>query len=462
MSIKGSAHSSLAQYPQTSGRQHCSAISTNIQSQERIKSKVVNIPKPPTQPNLRPSLVTMRIGFNILSTILHSFGSRKIKSSSHNTHLPNIFARRDPHATARSAKLRAARSTGRIRNGRTADPVHGGTKAHRRGAPRPLRRCNSVIILRPRTQPQPQPQLPGAYGPEPSFVVPSFPGVDDRQLTSLVQQKLFLDALYAGRQTLLRAKEERREAAKAQKRAEDEEYARLLERDSRNAREAQRRAEDEEYARLLEEDARKAREARRRAEEEEFKRLLEEDRRRAQEAQRRAEAEEAARRERERLEEERRRRAEQEEFVERERRERERQEREQEQQYKKAEAQAESALVERLRVYEETWAMLRSNIAGMKPLHFCDIPWPVFGDVRSGIDVTEERVREFVGHPLHEYMRTPGGGQTKATRLELLRWHPDKFNGKVLNRVVEPDRKAVQDAAAHIVHILNELGAGKQ
>ena len=400
----------------------------------------------------------MRFGLNILSTILHSFGSRKIKSSSHNTHLPNIFARRDPHTAARSAKLRAARSAGRIRNGRTADPVHGGTKAHRR-APRPLRRCNNVIILPPRTQPQPQ--LPGAYGPEPSFVVPNFPGADARQLTSLVQQKLFLDALYAGRQTLLRAEKERREAAEAKKRAEDEEYARLLERDSKKARKAQRRAEDEEYARLVEEDMRKAREAQRRAEEEEFKRLLEEDRRRAQEAQRRAEAEEAARRERERLEEERRRRAEHEEFMERERRERERLEREQRYQKAKAES-AQQHLVERLRVYEETWAALRSNVAGMKPLRFCDIPWPVFGDVRSGNDVTEERVREFVCHPLHEYMRTPGGGQAKSTRLELLRWHPDKFNSKVLNRVVEADRKAVQDAAAHIVHILNELGAGKR
>jgi len=408
----------------------------------------------------------MRFGLNILSTILHSFGSRKVTSSVRGAHLPNIFARRDPHAAARSAKLRAARSTGRIRNGRTAsatwrtaDPVHG-IKAHRR-APRPLRRCNNVIIPRPRRQPQPQ--LPGAYEPEPSFFVPSiFPEVDDRHLAPLVQQKLFLDALYAGRLTLLRAEEERREAAKARKRAEDEEYARLLERDSKKAREAQRRAEEEEYARLLEEDRRKAREAQRRAEEEEFARLQEENRRRAQEAQRRAEAEEAARRERERVEEERRRRAEHEAFMERERRERERQERERQYRDRKAKAESgEQYLVERLRVYEETWAALRSNAAGMKPLRFRDIPWPVLGNVWSGNDVTEERVREFVFHPLHEYMRTPGG-QAKATRLELLRWHPDKFNGKVLNRVVEADREAVQDAAANIVHILNELGAGKR
>ena len=417
----------------------------------------------------------MRFGLNILSTILHSFGSRKVTSSIRNTHLPNIFARRDPHTAARSANLRAARSAGRIRNGRTAsttwrtaDPVRG-TKNHRR-APRPLRRCNNVIIPPPPTQPRPQ--FPGAYTPEPSFVMPIFPGVDEHLLEPLVYQKLFLDALYAGRKTLLRASEERREAAKARKRAEDEEYVRLLEQDSKKAREAQRRAEEEECARLLEEDLRKAREAQRRAEEAEFARLLEEDRRRAQEAHRRAEAEEAARRERkrleeerrrerERLEEERRRRAQHEAFMERERRERERQARDQ--QYRKAKAESgQHHLVERLRVYEETWAALRSNVGGTKPLRFRDIPWPVFGNVWSGDDVNKERVREFMCHPLHEYMRTSGGGLAKATRLELLRWHPDKFNGKVLNRVVEADRKAVQDAAEHIVHVLNELSAEKR
>jgi hypothetical protein len=50
---------------------------------------------------------------------------------------------------------------------------------------------------------------------EPSFVVPGFPELDDQHLPPFVEQKLFLDALYAGRQALLRAADERNEEAEA-------------------------------------------------------------------------------------------------------------------------------------------------------------------------------------------------------------------------------------------------------
>ena len=405
----------------------------------------------------------MRFGLKVLSTILHSFGSRKVQSSSRNTHLPNIFARRDPHAAARSAaRLRATKSAGRIRNRHTASvrrgstgPVHGANARRNAGRLRRLRRRDDVI----RPQPRMQPQLPGAYVLEPSFVVPDFSDTDNPHLFALVQDQLFFEALYACRQVLLRAAHERQEKAEARKRMEDTEYARLLEQDAHKAREADLRAKDAEYMRLLEEDKKKAREAQRKAEEEEFARLLEEDRRKAQEAQRRAEEREAERREKERLEEDRRRRAEQEESKARARREQERRDRED--LYQKARAEtAQSHLVERLRVYEETWAVLRSNVAGMEPLGFCDIPWPVFGNVRSGSDLTEERVREFVCHPLQEYVRSLGGGQAKSIRSEMLRWHPDKFEGKVLNRVVKADREAVKEAAGHVTRILTQLCAG--
>jgi hypothetical protein len=408
----------------------------------------------------------MRFSLKILSTILHSFGSRKIQSSSRNTHLPKIFARRDPRGAARSAaRLRATTSAGRIRNGHTgsarrgsAGLVHGASarrNVSRGGRQRHLQRCNDVIRPPPRTQPQ----LPGAYVLEPSFVVPDVPKTDDPHLFALLQDQLFFEALYAGRQVLLRAADERQEKAEERKRAEDAEYARLLEQDMYKAREADRRAKDAEYVRQLEEDEKKARAAQRKAEEEERARLLEEDRRKAQEAHRRAEAREAERRERERLEEDRRRRAEQEESTARARREQERRDREN--LYQKAMAEtAQSHLVERLRVYEETWAILRSNVAGMEPLGFCDIPWPVFGNVGRGSDLTEERVREFVCHPLQEYIRSLSGGQAKSIRSEMLRWHPDKFEGKVLNRVVEVDREAVREAAGHVTRILTQLSAG--
>jgi hypothetical protein len=395
----------------------------------------------------------MRFGLNILSTFLNHFGTRKVLYSSDSTHLPNIFAHRNPRniGRSRSARLNAARSAARLRNHRfianaapnkinqpsstpgTGTP-HGAKQRDTKyrqarmrplAARKPLKRCNTVLVPQPPTHPHP----PGAFIVEPSFVVPGFPGLDDRHLPPFVAQKLFFDALVEGRQAILRAEEGRN------KRAEEAEYARLLEQDSKKANEARRRAEDAEFARLLEEDRRKAEAARRRAEHEDFVRLLEEDRRKAQEAHRRA------------MEQEERQRRAEREAMERERHEREIREKE----HREREA-AQLNLVTRLRVYEEKWAVLRGNAVGVENLSFYDIPWPSFENVLCVEDITEERLLAFVRHPLHEHNQ----GQAKSIRSEMLRWHPDKFNGKVLGKVIEGDREAVKEAAGRVARILSD------
>lgn len=68
----------------------------------------------------------------------------------------------------------------------------------------PLRRCNTALAPPPTTYPH----MPGAYTLKPSIIVPGFPNVEDRHIPPLVAQKIFLDALYAQRQLLLRVAEE--------------------------------------------------------------------------------------------------------------------------------------------------------------------------------------------------------------------------------------------------------------
>ena len=124
------------------------------------------------------------------------------------------------------------------------------------------------------------------------------------------------------------------------------------------AQEARRKAEEAEYTRLLEEDLRRAGGgATARAVAEEFTRLFQENMRKAQEAHRRA------------LEQEERQRQAEREAMERERLERERRE----QECREREA-AQSSLVTRLRIYEATWAALRSNTVGVEHIGFYDIP----------------------------------------------------------------------------------------
>jgi hypothetical protein len=43
----------------------------------------------------------------------------------------------------------------------------------------------------------------------------------------------------------------------------------------------------------------------------------------------------------------------------------------------------------------------------------------------------------------------------------MLRWHPDKFNQKVIGQVAEGDREAVREAAGRVARILTGLKAKK-
>jgi hypothetical protein len=180
---------------------------------------------------------------------------------------------------------------------------------------------------------------------------------------------------------------------------------------------------------------------------------LEEERRTREERQRQAEQEsrERARREQARIEKERRDREERQRQAERESRERERREqaRIEEERRKRDAANSEWNLVKRLRIYEQKCASLRSNDVEVKSISFYDIPWPSFDDVSCVEDITEERVLAFVCHPLRS--GTPA-------KSEMLRWHSDKFDRKVLPKVVEGDhREAARQAAGHVTRILTEL-----
>ncbi len=279
--------------------------------------------------------------------------------------------------------------------------------------------------------------------------MPGFPQLDHRYLPPFVVQKLFFDALHEGRQAILRAEALQEEDDEEEE--EEVEYACLPEQDLKKARAAHHMAEDAEYVRLLEEDLRKAEAAYRKAENETFARLLEEDMRKAQEAHRRAmEQEEERRRQVERESMERGRH-------EHKRRKQERRERERLEQERREREAAESSPARRLRDYEGKWAELHRNVIGREQLGFYDIPWPLFEKIRVVEDITEERVLAFVCHLLQEQIQVPSGGQAKNLRSEFLRWHPDKFDVKVLDKVVEGDRGAVREAAGHVVRILTKF-----
>ena len=237
----------------------------------------------------------------------------------------------------------------------------------------------------------------------------------------------------------MRAAEERQRQAE-----EDAEYLRLLAEDERKAQEALRKAEEEEEAERRAEERRVEEELRTKEEKERRRR----NKREAEERRQRRAAREERKQEQERLEQER---------IEQERREQERQRREREQQEALRQSQnAASQVTEWLRCYEEKWAVLRADVQ-LNPLAFYDIPWPLFGIPTTAEDITLVRVQEFLCHPQRESVQS--AGLVKSLRSEMLRWHPDKFNAKMLNKVMEGDREAVLEAAGKIARFLTQLTA---
>ena len=382
----------------------------------------------------------MRLGVNIISTFLHSLKPRKLLSAPRNAYLPNIFARHNPRLAARAARVRASK----IRVGSTASIASTTSTQHRRRRQqqtRSLRRSTTNANVNANgvfpTQVPSFPQPPGAFA---CAAAPNhIPNADPS--TPLGAQKVFFDELYKQRAVLMRAAEERQRQAE-----EDAEYLRLLVEDERKAQEALRKAQEEEEAERRAEERRVEEELRTKEEKERRRRK----KREAEERRQRRAAREERKQEQERLEQER---------IEQERREQERhrQRREREQQEALRQSQnAASQVTEWLRCYEEKWAVLRADVQ-LNPLAFYDIPWPLFGIPTTAEDITFVRVQEFLCHPQRESVQS--AGLVKSLRSEMLRWHPDKFNAKMLNKVMEGDREAVLEAAGKIARFLTQLTA---
>ncbi|KAJ3481348.1 hypothetical protein NLI96_g7724 [Meripilus lineatus] len=106
--------------------------------------------------------------------------------------------------------------------------------------------------------------------------------------------------------------------------------------------------------------------------------------------------------------------------------------------------------------YESKWAALRDLKTPLeRHLTFSDVPWPVFGQVKSTNDLTVAAVKEFLLHPA----RPLRGGSLHATiRSDLRCYHDDKFKTSVLNRVASSGDKRewdkIKEGGGEIIKIL--------
>lgn len=116
-------------------------------------------------------------------------------------------------------------------------------------------------------------------------------------------------------------------------------------------------------------------------------------------------------------------------------------------------------------LYETRWDALATSTARTtssrphavaplpKPLSFRDIPWPLFQVPKSPALITPHNVAAFLLSPTHSAQKT----RRERLRCALLLWHPDKFEGRYLDRVRESERDAVQEGVKAVARCLHEL-----
>jgi hypothetical protein len=144
--------------------------------------------------------------------------------------------------------------------------------------------------------------------------------------------------------------------------------------------------------------------------------------------------------------------------------------------------------------YEEKWAQLlraemrKAEAEEGKPreLAFMDVPWPVLIDDEPPRrvhvdDITPQTISAFLRIPVPPSSQVetsadrlsnflnPAGAQFSvasstaspnlkdALRATMLRFHPDKFEARVLKRVRESDRERVKEAASAVVRAISDL-----
>ncbi|KAK7691343.1 hypothetical protein QCA50_004738 [Cerrena zonata] len=138
--------------------------------------------------------------------------------------------------------------------------------------------------------------------------------------------------------------------------------------------------------------------------------------------------------------------------------------------------------------YEEQWKVLlgaQSVEDERKDLRFEDVPWPVFPvdigpstdkkgklpSTESSIhleDITVDAVSQFLlsTSQSNEDRATPTDDIAKKLRRDklreaMLRFHPDKFEGRILSHVREDDRDKVREGVSKVAVALNRLMESK-
>jgi len=103
--------------------------------------------------------------------------------------------------------------------------------------------------------------------------------------------------------------------------------------------------------------------------------------------------------------------------------------------------------------HENKWRQLRDS--EINNLGWNSFAWPVFKRPSEPEEMTTVAISAYV---LSNYA-PDAETKTPKDRIKdhLKRWHPDKFESRILHRVVEEEREKVKTGAGVVVRVLNEM-----
>ncbi|KAG6379745.1 hypothetical protein JVT61DRAFT_10280 [Boletus reticuloceps] len=251
----------------------------------------------------------------------------------------------------------------------------------------------------------------------------------------------------------IRADMERQRAHEAAERTIREEQERLLrEKLARKALEEERQRQEEQERRLQEERERQRREEMTHRLQEEMRQLRAEVDRLHQAEREHQQREEQTRKLREEVDRLRR------EAYERDERERLAREEQERQARSRAEEARRTTMEEQIRqhfvMYEAKWNELRTSNS-MASIDVREMPWPVLGIISSADQITYQDVRAFLFHPQRPGVE--GKSARDKVKAEMLRFHPDKFNTRIVPKIQQAQQGAAQEIAGAVARILTTI-----
>ena len=116
--------------------------------------------------------------------------------------------------------------------------------------------------------------------------------------------------------------------------------------------------------------------------------------------------------------------------------------------------------VEARKAYQSRWIELLESRSESADLEFGDIPWPVRGGAPDISQLTVEAISAFLFEGQKE-LEVDEAGKARMRKEELrgtmLRFHPDKFEGRIVRRVRDEDREAVREGANAVTRAVAAL-----